>query len=119
MFCLAVVGLGVEEAPADVLATPLDHNVDLSVDVDERHEGDHRCIGKIWTFTKKDPSINPRGLAGEQKFSHVLIPQDVMSVKPEVAVFHVVLRCIDLQKRDKKELLYITIQNENNRSSTL
>ena len=42
-------------------------------------------------------------LAGEQKFSHVLIPQDVVFVEPEFAVFHVGLAGVDLQKRAKKQ----------------
>ena len=43
MLCLVCVGLRVEEAPADVPATPPDHDVDPNVEVDQRREGDHRC----------------------------------------------------------------------------
>ena len=43
MVCLVCVGLWVEEALADVPATPPDHDVDPSVEVHQRREGDHRC----------------------------------------------------------------------------
>ena len=43
LMCLVCVGLRVEEAPADVPATPPDHDVDPNVEVDQRREGDHRC----------------------------------------------------------------------------
>ena len=45
LICLVCVGLWVEDALADVPATPPDHDVDPSVEVDQRREGDHRCGG--------------------------------------------------------------------------
>ena len=106
--CLISVRLVVEEAAADdEPATPFDHDVDLGIEVDEHREGDRRYIGKILNYTKeaKGKPTWPRvcTLAGEQKFSHVLIPQDVVFVEPEFAVFHVGLACVDLQKRAKKQ----------------
>ena len=40
-FFLVTVRLGVEKALADVLATPLYHNVDLGIEVYEGQEWDH------------------------------------------------------------------------------
>ena len=65
-------------------------------------------------------------LACEQEFGHVLIPQDVVFVEPELAVFHVGLIGIDLRKKginmtgkEKFSSGFHGFQNINNRSTKL
>ena len=86
---------------------------------------------RIFRVTKsKYQSVGVLGdsfmLACEQEFCHVLIPQDIVFVEPELAVFHVGLIGIDLRKKGinmtgKEKFLpgFHGFQNINNRSTKL